>query len=260
MPKINQLDMRFLDELFEMTGGYVLDFKDRTFAEFFHNDLSIDIDDEKYRRNGTSKGKRLRTLLLIENELVVAKTLRALWDYRDAIRGPFNDQDEQVQSQTARFFKIVHSMESAADVSRTDAIEKFAENETLEELVSAIERDIQARKPQAALDRLHTYCMKKFAHLLDQKGIAFGKDDPLHNRAGKYIRALEVEGKVRGISLRIMKTSISIFDSFNATRNDDSFAHDNEIVKTVEARFIFDAIVNILRFMKGFEANKFGSI
>src|SRR6266852_5728752 len=116
MPKINQLDMRFLDELFEMTGGYVLDFKDRTFAEFFHNDLSIDIDDEKYRRNGTSKGRRLRTLLLIENELVVAKTLRALWDYRDAIRGPFNDQDEQVQSQIARFFKIVHSMESAADV------------------------------------------------------------------------------------------------------------------------------------------------
>jgi hypothetical protein len=29
-------------------------------------------------------------------------------------------------------------------------------------------------------------------------------------------------------------------------------------VDKVEARFIFDAITNILRFMKGFETNRFG--
>jgi hypothetical protein len=42
-----------------------------------------------------------------------------------------------------------------------DAIDKFAGDETLEELVAAIDRDIAANKPAAALDRLHTYCMKK---------------------------------------------------------------------------------------------------
>jgi hypothetical protein len=250
--------MRFLDELFEMTGGYVLDFTDRTFAEFFHDDLSIDIEDQKYHRNGSSKGKRLRTFLQTENEPTVAKILRALWEYRDAIRGPLNEQDAEVRRQKTRFFGIVHSIEGASEIPRTDAIEQFAQSQPLEELVSAIERDIHANKPEAALDRLHTYCMKKFAHVLDQKGITFDKNDPLHSRAGKYIKALEAEGKVREISLKVMKSSISVFDSFNSIRNNESFAHDNEIVDTVEARFIFDAITNILRFMKGFEANRFG--
>ena len=33
--KIRALDMRLIDDLFGMGGGYVLDFSDRTFAEFF---------------------------------------------------------------------------------------------------------------------------------------------------------------------------------------------------------------------------------
>jgi Abortive infection C-terminus len=258
MSRLRQKDRNFLDEVFEMGSGYVLNFSDRTFAEFFESELSVDIDDPKYRSNGSSKGKRLRAFLQIESEALVAKALRALWEYRDDVRGPFDTQDETVRHQKDRFFNIVHSIEGAVSLARTDAIDKFADNQTLEELISAIKRDIQANKPEAALDRLHTYCMKKFAYFLDQKGIAFDKDAPLQSRAGKYIKALEGEGRVRDISLKIMKSSISIFDSFNSIRNNESFAHDNEIVEKVEARFVFDAITNILRFMKGFEADRFG--
>jgi hypothetical protein len=258
MTKLRLSDRRFLEDVFEMGSGYVLNFTDRTFAEFFENELSVNIDDPKYHLKGSSKGKRLRAFLEIESEAVVAKALRVLWEHRDAVRGPFDAQDETAREQKDRFFGIVHSIEGAVSTARTDAIEKFAENQTLEELISAIERDTQANKPEAALDRLHTYCMKKFAFVLDQKGIAFDKDAPLQSRAGKYIKALEGEGRVRDISLKILKSSISIFDSFNSIRNNDSFAHDNEIVDKVEARFIFDAITNILRFIKGFETNRFG--
>ena len=55
-----------------------------------------------------------------------------------------------------------------------------------------------------------------------------------------------------------MKSSISVFDSFNQIRNEESFAHDNELVDRLEARFIFDSITNILRFIKGFESTRFG--
>ncbi len=258
MTKLRLSDRRFLEDVFQMGSGYVLNFTDRTFAEFFENELSVNIDDPKYHLKGSSKGKRLRAFLEIESEAVVAKALRVLWEHRDAVRGPFDAQDETARQQKDRFFGIVHSIEGAVSTARTDAIEKFAENQTLEELISAIERDTQANKPEAALDRLHTYCMKKFAFVRDQKGIAFDKDAPLQSRSGKYIKALEGEGRVRDISLKILKSSISIFDSFNSIRNNDSFAHDNEIVDKVEARFIFDAITNILRFIKGFETNRFG--
>ena len=42
--KIRALDMRLIDDLFGMGGGYVLDFSDRTFADFFSDELDIDID------------------------------------------------------------------------------------------------------------------------------------------------------------------------------------------------------------------------
>ena len=45
MTNIRAIDMMFLDDLFEMNGGYVLNFTDRTFAQFFAEELNLDIDD-----------------------------------------------------------------------------------------------------------------------------------------------------------------------------------------------------------------------
>jgi hypothetical protein len=74
MTKIRHVDMRFLDDVFEMQGGYVLDFSDRTFAEFFRSELTININDRKYFQGGTSKAKRLRTFLQMEKEPLVARS------------------------------------------------------------------------------------------------------------------------------------------------------------------------------------------
>jgi hypothetical protein len=44
MVDIRAIDMLFLDELFQMGGGYVLKFSDRTFAQFFDEDLQINLE------------------------------------------------------------------------------------------------------------------------------------------------------------------------------------------------------------------------
>jgi hypothetical protein len=118
MTKIKPMDMRFFDEVFEMQSGYVLDFTDRTFAEFFDSELSININADKYFQGGSSKAKRLRTFLQMEREPVVARALCALWEYRDAIRGPFNDQDEKVKHQSNRFFQILRLIDSSIKPAR----------------------------------------------------------------------------------------------------------------------------------------------
>lgn len=51
--------MKFLDQVFQMEQGYVLDFSDRTIGIFFDEELNIDIFDPSYTVNGTSKAKRL---------------------------------------------------------------------------------------------------------------------------------------------------------------------------------------------------------
>jgi hypothetical protein len=78
-----------------MGDGYVLDFSDRTFAEFFR-DFDIDIDDARYAADGTSKAKRLRRFLRSAEPQLVGKVLGALLDYRlSFVRGtpPQGDLD-----------------------------------------------------------------------------------------------------------------------------------------------------------------------
>lgn len=259
--KLKHKDFRTIDDAFDMHGGYVLDFSDRTFSEFFDDEFGLDIDAEQYRKNGTSKAKRLRTFFAIEDEFVVAKVLRGLWKHKASLPArPSNvwGQDELDKDLETPLFDLINRIEGGGAVPRTDALDSFAKNETLEELIAAIERDIHANKPAAALDRLHTYCMKKVAHLIEKHGGTCTRDDALHSRMGKYVKLLEADKPLRDISKRTLKSGISIFESFNHVRNNETFAHDNELVNQAEARYIFDSISALLRFIKSIEAEKFG--
>ena len=59
MATLSTVDMKLIDSLFGMYGGYVLNFSNKTFASFFSRDIGIDIYDDAYAIHGTSKGKRL---------------------------------------------------------------------------------------------------------------------------------------------------------------------------------------------------------
>lgn len=256
MAALKHSEKRTIEDAFDMSGGYVLDFSDRTFSEFFADEFKIEIYTDQYRFNGTSKAKHMRAFIEVENEYLVSRVLRRFWDYRSSIPRYADSADNTLIQK--RFFELLTRLEGAAAVPRTDAIDCFTRDETLEELVGAIERDIAANKPAAVLDRLHTYCMKKFGHLLDQHSVAWERAEPLNSRAGKYVKAFEKDYPLREISKQIIKNAIGVFDKFNYVRNNDSLAHDNELPDHAEARFIFDSITAILRFIKAVEANKFG--
>lgn len=91
-PTLRQRDMMVVEDLF-IRDGFVLRFpdaqtafNDRTFGEFFQNELRIDIDEPKWSEQGTSKGKRLRFFLRSVDSLIAIKTLKALWEHREAFR------------------------------------------------------------------------------------------------------------------------------------------------------------------------------
>lgn len=257
MPKLKLSERNTIDEAF-ISSGYVLDFNDRTYAEWFEEELGIEIDAQRYRASGDSKGRRLRTFIEIETRERAARALRALWNYRQEKRPLHERQEDEPLRQ--RLFAIIEKLEDGASPITTDAIDAFAANETLAELVQAIRRDADAGKPSAALDRLHTYCMKKFSHLLQTRGAPIETSEPLHSRVGKYVKALEAERDLRPITKQILKNCIGIFQSYNDIRNNASFAHDNDLVSPDEARFIFDTVVSMLRFVRAVEADRFEPI
>jgi len=68
--------------------GWVMDFSDTTFSQFFHDELGVNINDPRYKVEGTSKGTRLRYFLRIADPATIHRTLVALWDYRISVPGP----------------------------------------------------------------------------------------------------------------------------------------------------------------------------
>jgi len=85
MANLSSVDKRILETLLGMSGGYVLDFTNATFQDFF-KDFNIDIYARKYALYGDSKGKRLRAFLQVEENNLVGKVLNALLDYVSAIK------------------------------------------------------------------------------------------------------------------------------------------------------------------------------
>jgi hypothetical protein len=109
MAAIRALDMKLIDDLFEMGGGYVLDFNDRTFSAFFKNELRINIDDPRFATNGASKAKRLRCLLQTVQDQTAVRALLGLWDYRNTIhrRG---GSEEAVPDAEEEFGQLIESL------------------------------------------------------------------------------------------------------------------------------------------------------
>lgn len=78
MANLTPKEKRIIEEVLRMSDGYVLDFSNRTFQEFFWDTFKIDIYDAKYAFNGDSKAKKLRAFLQLESDQVVGKALNEL--------------------------------------------------------------------------------------------------------------------------------------------------------------------------------------
>src|SRR5882762_266366 len=86
MASFRALEMTLIEDLFDMGGGYVLEFSNRTFAEFFADELGVDIYATEFEGGGTSKANRLRCFLRKVDAPIAVRALQALWEYREVVR------------------------------------------------------------------------------------------------------------------------------------------------------------------------------
>ena len=78
MSSLTRSEKKDLEKLFDMSSGYVLNFSDKTFGDFFVDIAYIDIHSEKYRSSGTSKAKKLREFWKVESDHLVGEVILAL--------------------------------------------------------------------------------------------------------------------------------------------------------------------------------------
>jgi hypothetical protein len=125
MVQLKHSERRILEDALDMRGGYVLDFSNRTFEEFFE-DQGIEIYQEKYEFNGTSKANHMRAFTQVEDAVTVCRVLRQLWEYRESI--PSNAQNDTSGQLKAKFFAVLDRLEGDRTVTAHGVDEHRAED------------------------------------------------------------------------------------------------------------------------------------
>lgn len=83
MSSLTDVEKRYFEKLLDMQGGYVSDFSDATFGEFFSRH-GVEIHGTKYQTYGTSKAKKMRSFWEREPDALVGTVLSELLDSYEA--------------------------------------------------------------------------------------------------------------------------------------------------------------------------------
>jgi hypothetical protein len=247
MSDLTAVERVVLERALRMDGGYVLNFSNRTFADFVLYSTGLDIDDPKYRSGGDSKAKRLRSFWKFESNPVVGKLLGDFFEAWQTLGGSSPPPED--------YLRIVRRLKSDAPIPDMEYLSPISEERTLDTLANAIRDAIKRNEPEMGLDRLHTYTIKYLRVLCEKHGISIERTKPLHSLIGEYIKALRQEGKIESeMTERILKSSISIMEAFSGVRNEQSFAHDNPVLNYDESILVLSHVISSIRFMQAIEA------
>lgn len=255
MSDLNRIEKLKIEKLFDMGGGYVLDFSNRTFGNFIFEVLNIDAYTENYSDNGDSKANRLRTIWQKESNYNVGKlTSEMLTHWKEQKMMSYRQISQEEDKLYNECNQVAERLLNGAVVSEIEIIKDYAEDVDFDRLAKSIRESIQKNEPEIALDRLHTYLMKYIRRLCEKHKIEFKKEESLNAIFGKYVKFVTSHEKIESqMTERILKYSINIIEAFNDVRNNKSLAHDNIILNYEESLLIFNNITNAIKFIESLE-------
>jgi hypothetical protein len=143
MSNLTNIDKRYLEKNLRMESGYVLDFSDSTFAEFF-NRHKINIHGSKYQKYGTSKAKKLRAFWDLEPDFIVANVLAELLDSYQAdcdLNG--RDLDAKLLSKNRQ---IIEKLKGKTKQNTNENIDTFLDEKFLLPSIQNLPIELQVAK------------------------------------------------------------------------------------------------------------------
>jgi len=134
MTILEPIEKMKLEKLFGMNSGWVLDFSNRTFSEFFAHTFNINIYDAKYEYGTGSKANRLRAFWDIESKAMVGESIikiLELWETENLLNNRMTSENDKILSQHCKNIadKLIKSSGITA-ITMSDIEEnKFLEKE-----------------------------------------------------------------------------------------------------------------------------------
>jgi len=198
MSDLTSLEKRTLERLFQMAGGYVLDFSNRTFTDFLLDSVGIDPDDARF--NGGSKANRLRAVWKELPNNVVAKLIGDLAAHATEVNPSPTTAAEVLKARDIQKRLAAGPPVVALEVLSTIVPDDFDAHMT------AVRAAVEQGKAEEGIDRLHTCCVGYLRRACD----AFN------------LRWLSTSSSPTSASLRGSTTSATTSRSLTTTRSSAS--------------------------------------
>lgn len=146
------------EKLFGMEGGYVLNFSDSTFGNFFAEVAEVDIHSPKYHSQGTSKAKKLRAFWTNEPDALVGKVLSQLLEMWHGTSDSNPDGNKLYDECRAIVDRLLAGAKNLGSLKRTAvALDAFHLADQIRRMEEGIERD-PALAIGTAKELLETVC------------------------------------------------------------------------------------------------------
>ena len=126
MSSLTDVEKRYLEKILNMGDGYVLDYSNATFEEFFYR-YEVNIHSDRYQTYGTSKAKKMRAFWEREPDALVARVLSEMLDSYEAdcdLNGRERDAGLLEKSRA-----IVAKLSGKAPIEKAAAVKSFLHKE-----------------------------------------------------------------------------------------------------------------------------------
>lgn len=138
MANLRQIEKMKFEKLFDMGGGYVLDFSNYSFQQFVLDILSIDIYDSRFDTYGTSKANRLRTFWQIESDYNVGYLMKEMLEYWKTIKDlsgqAITESDDKIFNDCLAIANNLLGVKADKEFTKSDFLKKEFEHVSLEKL------------------------------------------------------------------------------------------------------------------------------
>jgi hypothetical protein len=254
MITLSAMDKQNFEDLFGMDSGYVIDFSNPSFQRFIKASINIDIYDDIQYSVYASKANKLRQVWNQEPDSLVGKLLLDLLDYYENSnlkQAPLSDLDKKL-------IEKLRKVSTKLSNNKIDVTLPYRPDDNLDLLKSDIKQSLSQNKPTLCIDRLHTFSVRFIRDvstnndidIKSKNGIFYNLQSLIGQLAKKYEKDNLFQSE---FPIRVMKSSISLFEAFNEIRNNKSYAHDNDVVGNIEATFIVENISQLLTFIDKLE-------
>lgn len=255
MASLTYRERALLENLFEMSSGYVLDFSNSTFEDFIASTVGIDIYDGEGYKEYCSKAKKLRQLWDKESNYTIGILLGEMLSYYE---GYCIRENKELTGNEIKIMTEIKDISSRLKEIGVGLNLPKSPDENIKVLMDDIEHALARNKPVLVLDRLHTFatnflrrtCVSYNIEIINNQG----KYLPLQSLAGMLKKRYEQDGSFQSsFTLRAITNSISLFESYNDVRNNKSFAHVNEVLDTIEAQFVVEIMASVIKLIDEIE-------